>query len=112
MAGDDVKWHGNAGEVRQGSEAKGNAGRVEVRQAGSVALRTDMVRRVRHDEEKRHGRCGMERKDGSGGVECGRVEAGVEWRVRSGSFGNGTAGTESRGTERIGLMGHGNAGTV
>ena len=50
-----------AGEVRQGSEAKGNAGRVEVRQAGSVALRTDMVRRVRHDEEKRHGRCG---KDG------------------------------------------------
>ena len=61
MAGDEVKWHGNAGEVRQGSEAKGNAGRVEVRQAGSVALRTDMVRRVRHDEEKRHGRCG---KDG------------------------------------------------
>jgi hypothetical protein len=27
--------HGNAGEVRQGSEAKGNAGRVEVRQARS-----------------------------------------------------------------------------
>ena len=28
--------HGNAGEVRQGSEAKGNAGRVEVRQARRV----------------------------------------------------------------------------
>lgn len=37
--------HGKAGEVRQGSEAKGNAGRVEVRQAAKGAI----------DQERRDG---------------------------------------------------------
>ena len=34
-SGRDCTCSGRAGEVRQGSEAKGNAGRVEVRQAWS-----------------------------------------------------------------------------
>ena len=67
--------------MRQGSEAKGNAGRVEVRQAGSVALRKDMVRRVRHDEKKRHGRHGKsgDRENWTDGA----------WKRRHGVTGNG-----------------------
>jgi len=62
----------NAGEVRQGSEAKGNAGRVEVRQAAKGAIR----------------------KGGTGGARTGTAgterEVGV---VRLGQDRHGNAGT-------------------
>ena len=52
--------NGNAGEVRQGSEAKGNAGRVEVRQARSDAATNEMLRKDKAGGE----RCDQERRDG------------------------------------------------
>ena len=73
-AGDDVKWHGlageersgrewtgrhgNAGEVRQGSEAKGRDGRVEVRQEWSgefVVARSGLARQERRGLERNEG---------------------------------------------------------
>ena len=56
--------HGEAGEVRQGSEAKGNAGRVEVRQARS--------------DEERLCQAGIGWKGEMWMVEAGMARLGVE----------------------------------
>ena len=63
----DVARYVNAGEVRQGSEAKGNEGRVEVRQARSDAAMNAMLRKDKAGEE-RLGEvgCGLQRQDAAG----------------------------------------------
>ena len=72
----DVARCVNAGEVRQGSEAKGSAGRVEVRQARreragygrvwKVPYWIDQVRQARSDAATNE----MLRKDKAGGERC------------------------------------------
>ena len=69
-------YGGMAGEVRQGSEAKGSAGRVEVRQARRVRAGygrvwkvpywIDQVRQARSDAATNE----MLRKDKAGGERC------------------------------------------
>ena len=64
--------HGIAGEVRQGSEAKGRDGRVEVRQEWSgefVVARSGLARQAAK---------GAIRKGGTGGARTGRH--GTKWR--------------------------------
>jgi len=111
----DVARYVNAGEVRQGSEAKGNAGRVEVRQARRVRAGygrvwkvpywIDQVRQARSDAamnamlrkdkagEERLGEvgCGLQRQDAAGGERCdqerkGRAELGQAWQVWRGRW--------------------------
>ena len=101
--------HGNAGEVRQGSEAKGRDGRVEVRQ-------------VRYGEEGWVRSGGVRKSRGRQGMMCsgwrGKDEIGKEWQEWSGEFvvaRSGLARQAAKGAIRKGGTGGartGMAGTV